>query len=266
MPFSGGGSGSGSVVSVFGRSGAVVAATNDYTDLKVQNSPTNVLSAQGDILYASAANTLARLAKGTTSQILYSGNAPTWGAATQIGGSALIYRYTVAGADKASIDTGVDTPDAGSNDWTNGDLLEIYILARTDDAGATSNVNIILNNDTSAIYDTEQMLVNNATVSGGPGLAAANWRYNTHGSGGLANQATSIQFLMPDYAGTTFNKTGYSLTSRTDSTAANNIADNRAHSYRSTAAITRLKLSAAGGQKLKIGSQLLIYKRLAAAG
>ncbi len=38
----------------------------------------------------------------------------------------LVYRYTVTGSDKASIDTGVDTADAGSNDWTNGDLLEIW--------------------------------------------------------------------------------------------------------------------------------------------
>src|SRR5262245_2995315 len=45
---------------------------------------------------------------------------------TTLGGSSLIYRLTVAGADKASIDTGVDAPDAGSNDWTNGDLLEVH--------------------------------------------------------------------------------------------------------------------------------------------
>ena len=58
------------VASVFGRTGAVVATSGDYTDAQVTNSPTNILTTTGDILYASAANTLHRLAIGTTGQTL----------------------------------------------------------------------------------------------------------------------------------------------------------------------------------------------------
>lgn len=70
MPFSGGGSGTGSVLSVFGRAGVITANTNDYTDAKIQNSPTQVLTNTGDLLYASAANTLARRAVGAVNQVV----------------------------------------------------------------------------------------------------------------------------------------------------------------------------------------------------
>lgn len=72
--------GSGAVSSVFGRTGAVVAATNDYTDAQVNNSPTNKLTTTGDILYASGANTLARLAIGATAGmvLMVVGGLPVW--------------------------------------------------------------------------------------------------------------------------------------------------------------------------------------------
>ena len=68
----------GPVASVFGRTGAVVAVANDYTDAQVASSPTNVLTATGDLLYASAANTLARLGVGSASQLLGGGTTPAW--------------------------------------------------------------------------------------------------------------------------------------------------------------------------------------------
>ncbi len=58
--------------------------------------------------------------------------------AQPLGMSSLVYRYTVTGSDKASIDTGVDTADAGSNDWTNGDLLEVFLYSRTDEATSST--------------------------------------------------------------------------------------------------------------------------------
>lgn len=67
------------VTSVFSRTGAVVAATNDYTDLQIQNSPTNKLTTTGDLLYASGANTLARRAIGSAGDALrVFGGLPTW--------------------------------------------------------------------------------------------------------------------------------------------------------------------------------------------
>jgi len=67
------------VNTVFGRTGTVVAVTNDYTDAQVQNSPTNKLTTTGDVLYASAANTLARLGIGATAAALrVVGGLPSW--------------------------------------------------------------------------------------------------------------------------------------------------------------------------------------------
>jgi hypothetical protein len=171
----------------------------------------------------------------------------------------------VAGSDKASIDTGADTANAGSNDWTNGDLLEIFILSRTDNASANDTYAMVLNNDgVTTNYDVELTEVANATVSSGPTLAAASWaNIRSHGSGGSASYAASTQIVINDYAGTTFFKTGTLRGGKTDATAANNIVTSAILGYRSTAAITRLKITASGTGKFKVGTQIAIYKRLA---
>ncbi len=179
------------------------------------------------------------------------------------GSTVLLYRYTVTGSDKASIDTGVDTPDAGSNDWTNGDLLEIRMITRTDDAGATSNIEATVNNDTGSNYDQQAIFLLNTTFSNGPNLGFSNWPLHSHGSGGEADTAACSNLDIPDYAGTVFHKLGFYFEGRTDTTAANNENGTAALGWRNTAAITRFKLSASGSAKLKVGSQLLIYKRLA---
>lgn len=181
-----------------------------------------------------------------------------------IGFSELVYRYTVAGSDKASIDTGADTADAGTNDWTNADLLEVFIAARTDEAAARSSVNITVNNDTGANYDQVFVAGINATASAANVLAQNNWAVTVHGSSGGASYAGAISLWLPDFSGTAFFKIATLLNATPDSTAANNEARTRALGWRSTAAITRLAIAAPGASKLKVGSQLLIYKRLAA--
>ena len=71
------------VSSVFTRTGAVTAQSGDYTDAEVTGSPTNVLTATGDLLYASAANTLARLGVSVNGDVLtLVAGLPQWQAAT----------------------------------------------------------------------------------------------------------------------------------------------------------------------------------------
>ncbi len=180
-----------------------------------------------------------------------------------IGVPVLVYRYTVTGSDKASIDTGADTADAGSNDWTNGDLLEMWLLARTDDAAAFHDVDITLNNDTSSIYDILSVQAVGGAASTGTGYAQAKWNVQVHGSGGTSGYAGVTHLAIPGYAATVFNKIAQGGGSTPDGTTGNDIARAYIMGYRSTAAITRLKVAAQSTAKLKVGSKLLIYKRLA---
>lgn len=186
------------------------------------------------------------------------------GGGTTIGRSQLVYKYTVAGSDKASIDTGADTPDVGDNDWTGGDLLEVFMALRADDAGATAAVTIILNNDTSGSYDLQAVYGTNVTAAATASAANANWGFQTHGSGGTAAYPGFAHLVIPNYAGTTFNKIGSLTTGDVDATVGSDQSAAWIAGFRSTAAVTRLKVAAVGAAKLKIGSQLLIYKRLSA--
>ncbi len=181
--------------------------------------------------------------------------------AAGIGGLELIYRYTVAGTDKASIDTGADTADAGSTVWSGGDVLEIFVSVRTDDAAALSNIDLTVNNDTGNNYDRELVQGNASSAAAGPDNGVARWRIFAHGAGGTSGHAGVITFTFPNYAGTTFNKTGFLSNSVPDATSSNAVIALFAAGWRSTAAITRFKIAAVSTAKLKVGTQLSIYKR-----
>ncbi len=184
-------------------------------------------------------------------------------APTTIGRSQLIYGYTVAGSDKASIDTGADTADAGDNVWTGGDLLEVFFVGRTDEVATQVNLDWTINNVTSG-YDRQFLAGANATASAGNSLNQAAWALSSHGSGGLSGQPGTITFSFANYLNTTFNKAGLATFVVLDSTAAQIVEGIDGVSIRATTAITRFKVAAQSTAKLKVGSQLLIYKRLSA--
>lgn len=186
------------------------------------------------------------------------------GGGSTVGGSLLVYRKTVAGADVASIDTGVDAPDAGSNDWTNCDVLEFFLYARTDEAAALSEVKWQFNNVSTATYDWQWIRQLNTTLNGSIGLAA-NF-IDTQVSG--ANVADTLVFgqvalQMANPTGTT----NYKDVTGTGSVKIPGDAGNTASflitgQARNANAITRLAVTpVTAAKKLKVGSQLTIYKR-----
>jgi hypothetical protein len=180
---------------------------------------------------------------------------------TAVGDAQLIYRYTVTGSDKASIDTGVEATEAGSNDWTGADLLEIYIFCKTDDTPALGAVEVTVNNNTAGNYDLVYVRDANATVSGGNVLSGTSWTLACHGGGGAANYVSVIKIAIPNPTDTSLCTVAEAASSIMDSTAANNYIYKYGLGYKSVLAITRFKVAAQAGQKLKVGTQLLIYKR-----
>lgn len=187
-------------------------------------------------------------------------------AAGGVGASVLLYDYTVAGSDKASIDTGVDTPDAGSAGTSAFSgayrVLEIWIYARTDESSAFSNFNMTVNNDGSSIYDKSQISVVNTTVAGALTLAQASWSMSAPGASDASGVFGLSQLTIPNYAGTVGNKFAIGTNSVLDTTAANVATIARTYGYRSTSAITRVAVVPVTAlKKFKVGSRLLIYAR-----
>lgn len=177
----------------------------------------------------------------------------------------LVYAYTVAGADKASIDTGVDTADAGSLDWTNGDVLEILCLLRTDDTTAAPTVKGTVNNDvatSNANYDTQYLYGSNTSVAANRTLAGDFWLIGATGGGAAANFAAENKITIQAYEKPTFYKTGILESVQNDTTAGNNFTEIESLTWHSTSAITRFAVTpVTAGKKFKIGSQILVYKR-----
>jgi hypothetical protein len=124
-------------------------------------------------------------------------------------------------------------------------------------------VTVTVNNDTGSNYDRQLVRGTQTTVTAQLVNAAAGWATTVHGSGGTANYPGFVKLAFPDFSGTTFNKAGELLSGILDATGGNNDVRSHAIGWRNTAAISRLAVAAAGGQKLKVGSQLLVYKRLA---
>jgi hypothetical protein len=189
------------------------------------------------------------------------------GGGVTLGRSLLIYRFTVSGADALSIDTGVDLPQAGSNDWTNCDLLEVIFNGRTDEAAAGSLVNFVLNNDTGTVYDREWARVVQTTLSASSAVGEAAVRAGDVPGTTVANTSVpgTISFQIPNPTGTVLNKTVSGTFGFTDpGDVAQQMGAVAAIGYRpaAPAAITRIKaIPDTAGKKLKVGSQLLIYKR-----
>lgn len=242
------------VASVFARTGAVAAANADYYGV-VSAALTGATAASRHAgATASGAPVAGTFAVGDfvvdqTGSLWICTVAGTPGAWVRAGAAAsrvVLFESTITGVDAASIDTGVNGIAGGYR------RLEVEMLSRTDEAGALVAVNITFNNDGSAIYDR-------ITTALGFVVGDTKLPVNTHGSGGLANNPGIVRLFVPDYAQTTFNKVGRGFAGVPDSTGAFETAVGFVFGYRSTTAISQLKVAAVGAAKLKVGSHLVIY-------
>ena len=177
------------------------------------------------------------------------------------GGTVKMYDFTVTGSDKASIDTNVDGTFAGLFD-TSYDVLEIMLILRVDNTSAAAvNCLLTFNNDAGANYDSEGVQGLGSNPQAGAAVAANNILVTAHGTFDLVNSAGHTFIVIPGYSGTTFNKGGTMQSGIVDSTSTAELSRALQIGYRSTSAITRVKIAGNGTDKLKVGSRLLVYAR-----
>lgn len=170
-------------------------------------------------------------------------------------GSVVLFDPTITGVDAQTIDTGANGIAGGY------DILEAFIYTRSDHGTAVPDVFIIVNDDASAIYDRQFIAGIAGAATAGTNIGTSSWSFPTHGSGGSAGYVGLSILTMVNYDQTSFWKSAIILTSAPDATSGNNIIAPLSVGYRSTNAITRLRIDAGGGQKFKVGSRLLILAR-----
>jgi len=139
------------------------------------------------------------------------------------------------------------------------DLL-LTIQARSSTASTQDTVLIQLNADTGANYDTQANNTSNTgTTSGGQILAGTSMNPSSiSAASSPANMTGSAQFLFLNYAGTTFDKTmlaSYGLIG-TASALSNGASWNQ---WRSTAAVTSVKLFLGSGANFVTGSEFTLW-------
>jgi hypothetical protein len=164
--------------------------------------------------------------------------------------SAVLFDQTLS-VDTASIDTGPGGIGGGYK------ILEIHIIGRTDQTSGLGGFFMTVNNDASAIYDRQVFYTSAAGLTGANSAAQTGWQLETHVTGGLGYPGI-VKMTIPFYDQTTWWKVA-------EYTAA--VPDNpgwlleATYGYRSTAAITQVKIAGAGAVKLKAGTRMLIIGR-----
>ncbi len=221
---------------------------------------------KGDLAVATGADAASKLAVGSNNQILIADSAQTtgvkWGAVPAAGP---IYDFTVTGAAQAAIDTFVDNGGLGVSAAlpTTYSVLDLHFYARCDVANASATTDIIVNNDTSSLYDHEFLRDINGTVLGSHASSAAAWQILLAGASDTASVFSSWHFVFHNYAGTVAFKAGVATGGHTDaSVSSGNLVYTSSLIYRSTSAINRFKFNPNDGtKKLQVGSRLTIYAR-----
>lgn len=192
------------------------------------------------------------------SNVTITDNSPSAGditiAATAGGSAGLVKLFdsTLALA-AASIDTG-----AGGIASGHGDLIVLSVL-QTDEAVARSVVSWLINNDTGAHYDRQYNSASASTLAAGTSLAQTSMQVFTHGASGTSGYPGMQQLSIPSYSATTFFKLIMMFAMVADATAGNNQSEVDSFGWRSTAAISRLSVSAPAGKNLVAGSRLAVY-------
>ena len=177
------------------------------------------------------------------------------GGTSSSSGSTVLFDSTLGANSGAGIDTGA----AGIAQTAN--VIDVYIYARTDEAVVNSGINVTLNNDTGAVYDRIFVQGANATASANNALAQTAFGLGCAGASQAASVFSLYQFVFFNYRGTVGNKSGLLFANNVGQAAANTFTVSYGIVYRSTSAISRLKVIQSGGSNLLAGSRVTILGR-----
>jgi hypothetical protein len=208
----------------------VTSSIQTQLDAKIAKTLT---STTGDIIYASSANTPARLGIGSTGQLLtVAGGVPTWAAAPAAGSMTLLSTTTLSGG----------TTTISSIDQTYNNLF--IVVDGYNGSSNLGDIGILVNNASTVNYAA----VYNSTSTGA--ITSSNI-YLTWGTVGASSTNRNAMIIISNYASTTqqkaFTNNGWNRTA--GFTQFGNIA--------TTSAITSLVFSSFGTGTLSAGTVLL---------
>lgn len=171
------------------------------------------------------------------------------------GGLIVLYDSGYLGVDTASFDT-------GANGVASGHFCLVIIGYLRSTASVTAdNVLMVINNDTSALYNASRLQNLGTTVSG-ISLAAQTSALvgDCPGATATASLFGSMRGHMPAYDGISNFKAGNFESNVAQGPTGSSIINLNAITYQSTTAISRIKLlPGTGGASWKAGSRLIVY-------
>lgn len=139
--------------------------------------------------------------------------------------------------------------------------LRLEIQARSDATATSDPVGVQFNSDTDSHYDIQSVSSNNSTTTSASAVAQTSAQASLvpAASDTRAAIASAITVVIPNYDKTTFEKSLHVEGGFADSTAANCYAVLQTCSWRSTSAITSIKLFPQVGTNFKTGSRAVLY-------
>jgi hypothetical protein len=219
--------------------------------------PATIADAKGDLIAASAADTVARLAVGSNNQVLTADSAQTLGVkwATAGGGGAWTLVSTTTLASPGSFD--MTSLPGTYND------LHLVLIARGTTSGASATVRLTVNGDGGSNYYAESITVQGtvgtvaaAQLAGGASVSP----FNVSGATAPAGLYGAADLTFFGYASTTWKKVFHWNQWHTGDTSSGFPSMSRGGGlWNSTAAINRITLIDAGATNFDTGSQLRIY-------
>lgn len=173
-----------------------------------------------------------------------------------IGGTGLVKLFdSTLSVAAASIDTGASAIAAGH------DVLEIWVISRTDGAVSIDTVGMQFNGDTASNYDRQRLQGQVSAASAAQNISQTSIFFETTGSSADANSPGIARFTIPAYDQTTFNKV-LEMTGGEIALGGTTRVVAQMMRWKSSSAINQVKIlmsSSATGTNFAAGSRMIIY-------